>query len=276
LSLFPIAKNTQAKPFLRWAGGKSWLIKHLKNVKRLEFNNYHEPFLGGGATFFYLNPANTAFLSDLNKELIDTYKAIRDNVDLVITKLKTFENTEKQYYDIRETTFNDLIDNAAKFIYLNQTSFNGIYRVNLKGIYNVPYGYRSKGFIDEDLLRSVSLSLQKTELSTSDFDIVRDNITRGDLVFLDPPYTVSHNDNGFIKYNEKLFSLGDQYRLSELISFIKDQDAFYILTNAAHHKVKEIFEKNDQVHELSRANLIGGINAERGSTNELIFTNLAI
>ncbi|WP_208646790.1 DNA adenine methylase [Pedobacter jejuensis] len=126
------------------------------------------------------------------------------------------------------------------------------------------------------LLPFLKMSLQNTELTTADFDIVRDNITTGDLVFLDPPYTVSHNDNGFIKYNEKLFSLEDQYRLSELISFIKDQNAFYILTNAAHHKVKEIFEKDDQVHELSRANLIGGINAERGSTNELVFTNLAI
>jgi DNA adenine methylase len=276
LNLFSATKTIQAKPFLRWAGGKSWLIKHLKNVKRFEINNYHEPFLGGGATFFYLNPAKTAFLSDLNKELINTYKAIRDNLDLVINQLKTFKNTEKQYYAIREATLSDPIYNAAKFIYLNQTSFNGIYRVNLKGVYNVPYGYRSKGFLDEGLLKSVSLSLQNTELFTSDFDIVRNNIGRGDLVFLDPPYTVSHNDNGFIKYNEKLFSLDDQYRLSELISFIKEQNAFYILTNAAHHKVKEIFEKNDQIHELSRANLIGGINAERGSTNELIFTNLAI
>ncbi|MDB4918465.1 MAG: adenine methylase Dam [Mucilaginibacter sp.] len=276
INLIPSKKIIQAKPFLRWAGGKTWLIKHLNNVKTFKFNNYHEPFLGGGATFFYINPSETSYLSDLNEQLIDTYIAIRDNVNLVINKLKTFENSEKQYYIIRDTEFLEIHERAAKFIFLNQTSFNGIYRVNLKGVYNVPYGYRNKNFLDEELLRLSSTSLRKTELVASDFDIVRNNIREGDLVFLDPPYTVSHNDNGFIKYNEKLFSLDDQYRLSNLISYIKEQNAYYILTNAAHNKVKEIFEKNDSLHELPRASLIGGTNAVRGSFNEFVFTNLAI
>ncbi len=269
-------KNNLAKPFLRWAGGKSWLVKHIQKLKTINYNNYHEPFLGGGATFFSISPPNQSYLSDLNADLINTYITLRDSVEAVISKLATFENSEEQYYMIRSKDFDNNIDNAAKFIYLNQTSYNGIYRVNLKGIYNVPYGFREKNFLDSMLLRSVSKSLQNTQLFQSDFGIVKENILPNDLVFLDPPYTVSHNNNGFIKYNEKLFSLEDQYRLSETISFIKENDAHYILTNAAHHKVKEIFNHNDNVYELSRANLIGGTNAKRGSTNELIFTNLTL
>ena len=104
--------------------------------------------------------------------------------------------------------------------------------------------------------------------------ILKPNIKKRDLIFLDPPYTVSHNLNGFIKYNQKLFSLEDQYRLSSLIDFIKSKGAYYILTNAAHSKIAEIFDKSDKMFKFSRANLIGGINAQRGKTHEYIFTNL--
>ena len=267
-------KSIISKPFLRWAGGKSWFQKYLSDTKELKFNNYHEPFLGGGATFFSLKPTGISYLSDLNIELVNTYIAIRDNVEDVILKLKTFHNTEKDYYEIRQNEYELIADKAAQFIFLNQTSFNGIYRVNLKGAYNVPYGFRNKPFIDEKLLKDVSFVLQRATLQASDFDIVKKNIALGDLVFLDPPYTVSHNNNGFIKYNEKIFSLEDQYRLSELISFIKEKNAYYILTNAAHNKIKEIFEKKDNLYEVSRASLIGGTNAHRGGISELIFTNL--
>ena len=111
-------------------------------------------------------------------------------------------------------------------------------------------------------------------LEVSDFDIVRKNIDRGDLVFLDPPYTVSHNNNGFIKYNQKIFSLEDQYRLRTLIDYIEEIGAYYILTNAAHQTIKEIFSYGNRLIELNRANLIGGINAQRGQTSEYIFTNI--
>ncbi|MBD1396348.1 Dam family site-specific DNA-(adenine-N6)-methyltransferase [Pontibacter sp. JH31] len=261
------------KPFLRWAGGKSWLIKYLSKIKASNYGNYHESFLGGGATFFYLLPKKQSYLSDLNEDLIETYKAVRDHASDIINKLKTFNNTEEDYYIIRNTAFDSKIERAAQFIYLNQTSYNGIYRVNLKGKYNVPYGFRKKDFIDEQNLLRAQYILKKAHLEQCDFYSIEDNIKRNDLVFLDPPYTVSHNNNGFIKYNEKIFSLEDQMRLSNLIDVIKTKGAFYILTNAAHKTIEEIFDKGDKKILLNRASLIGGLNSKRGHTSEFVFTN---
>ncbi len=263
------------KPFLRWAGGKGWLLKHLEGLlPRNGFLNYHEPFLGGASVFLYLKPQNISYLSDLNAELISAYVALRDQPVEIINTLSTYKNTEKFYYKIRNSMPHTETERAARFIYLNQTSFNGIYRVNLKGEYNVPYGYRNKSFLDTECLLSVSKALQGTVLRSGDFDIVRENLQANDLVFLDPPYTVSHNNNGFIKYNQKIFSLEDQIRLSELVNFINDSGAFYILTNAAHRAIEEIFDNGDRRIELQRASTIGGVNAQRGQTSEYIFTNI--
>lgn len=263
------------KPFLRWAGGKRWFLKHLESLTRSRaFNNYHEPFLGGGAVFFHLNPQQTSYLSDLNAELVETYLAIKSDVENVIKELKKFKNTEEDYYRIRDSRYQSEVRRAARFIYLNQTSFNGIYRVNLQGVYNVPYGFRTKPFFDTSQLTQIQGRLQKAIISQSDFEVVTSNLQKNDLVFLDPPYTISHNDNGFVKYNQKLFSLEDQFRLAGLIDQIKKKKAFYILTNAGHHKIEEIFEKGDRKFKIKRASLIGGINAVRGRFEEIIFTNI--
>lgn len=262
------------KPFLRWAGGKTWLIKHLDKLLPINgFDNYHEPFLGGGSIFLAINPEGKTFLSDLNKELISAYITLREDPESIIEILKSYKNTSEFYYELRDQKFLEPVLQAARFIYLNQTSFNGIYRVNLKGEYNVPFGYRTKAFLDSELLRSISSKLQNSILFDGDFELSKDNIKKNDLVFLDPPYTVSHNDNGFIKYNQKIFSLDDQKRLSLLIDFIKTKDAYFIMTNACHKVIDEIFEKGDSKIELSRASLIGGIKATRGQIKEYVFSN---
>lgn len=272
----PIMNSPYIKPFLRWAGGKSWLIKHLDSIIGDQiFNNYHEPFLGGGAVFFYLNHTGISFLSDLNSELINTYIAIKESPDRVISCLRNYKNTSDDYYEIRNSLPTTAFEIAARFIYLNQTSFNGLYRVNAKGEYNVPYGNRKKHFLEEDKLRAASQKLQNAVLDIGDFERLKVNIAQGDLVFLDPPYTVSHNHNGFIKYNKNLFSLEDQHRLRALIDVIKENGAYYILTNAAHKTIFDIFyQKTDKCYELSRASLIGGEKAVRGQIQEYVFTNL--
>lgn len=263
-----------AKPFLRWAGGKRWLLKSINEyLPTNEINNYHEPFLGGGAVYFYLHHKNENFISDLNTELTDTYLALRENVEDVITELKKFKNSKEDYYKIRKGNYRSLEKRSARFIYLNQTSFNGIYRVNLKGEYNVPYGNRTKFKFDYDNLRSVSNELQNTHINNSDFSKVTENVNQGDLVFIDPPYTVAHNNNGFIQYNQKIFSLEDQYKLANTIEEIKEIGAYYILTNAAHDKIRAIFNNGDVIKEVSRSSIIGGKHAKRGQYSELIITN---
>ncbi|MGN6297571.1 MAG: DNA adenine methylase [Ginsengibacter sp.] len=269
------SKINKTDPFLRWAGGKRWFLKHIEEIASFKtFNNYHEPFLGSGAVFFHLKPSNSSYLSDLNNELIETFIAVRDDVENIIKELKKFKNTQEEYYKIRESKFQSDYKRAARFIYLNQTSFNGIYRVNLKGVYNVPFGFRSTQFFQPENLRLTSKLLQKAIIDTKDFGKIKNNIQKNDLVFLDPPYTISHNNNGFIKYNQKLFSLEDQFRLSLLIDEIKKKNAFYILTNAAHNTIEQIFEKGDKKIKLKRASLIGGQSAIRGMFEEIVFTNI--
>ena len=263
------------EPFIRWAGGKTWLVPFMKQLTQdLKYKNYYEPFLGGAAIFFSLTPPKHAYLSDINAELIDTYMAIRDIPDDVIQALQLLQNTEEDYYRIREMEPTALAERAARFLFLNQTSFNGLYRVNNQGKYNVPYGYRKNLNYDVERIRNASVKLQGVRLECSDFAARKYRVKTGDLVFLDPPYTVSHNQNGFIKYNQKLFSIEEQYRLSAYIDYIRQKGAYYVLTNAAHETILEIFNKGDRVITLDRNSLIGGKNSKREKISEYIFTNI--
>ena len=266
--------SSNTKPFLRWAGGKRWLLKDInKYLPKNGFNNYHEPFVGSGAFFFNLEIDNQSYISDLNEELIETYKCVKDDVEGVIDHLRKFKNTSEDYYKIRKSKFRSDLKRAARFIYLNQTSFNGIYRVNLKGEYNVPYGHRHALQFDFDNLRKASAHLINTNISDGDFGDLLGDLQPNDLIFIDPPYTVTHNNNGFIKYNQKLFSMEDQLRLADTINQIREIGAFYILTNAAHDEIKRIFNNGDNITEVNRNSVVGGKNAKRGKYGELIITN---
>lgn len=264
------------QPFLRWAGGKRWFIHHLTSILgNFKIDGYHEPFLGGGAVFFHSAITGQASLSDLNADLIDAYIQVRDNAERVAGILATHVNTPEHYYAVRASSPQDPVGRAAKFIYLNHTSYNGIYRVNLQGQYNVPYGNPTKvGLPTLDHLAAISRKLQGATLCISDFQAVIERVRAGDFVFLDPPYTVAHNNNGFIKYNQKLFSFEDQSRLSALVDEIRRRDAYYLLTNAAHESIAAMFEKGDRQLLLKRGNSIGGNKAKRGSATEYVFTNV--
>ncbi len=268
------SKNRSSKPFLRWAGGKNWLVKYLPDlINDLDFNDYHEPFFGGGSVFFALSP-DRAILSDINEELINTYVEVRDNVESVIGVIDEWGVNEKQYYAIRAEEPDDAIRRAARFIYLNRTSFNGIYRVNRKGQYNVPYGKKDGYRFDFQRIRLASDALQGAALFVRSFEESLKDVKAGDLVFLDPPYTVAHNNNGFIEYNKKLFSLEDQFELKKCIDAITELGAFYILTNAHHEVIDELFSRGSIKLSVSRSSTLGGKSARRGSTQEYIFTNI--
>ena len=266
----------QMTSFIRWAGGKSWLVPFVRElIDGLEYNNYHEPFMGGASVFFALDLPHAGFLSDLNGELVKMFSAIRDNPQRVIGYLRDFNTDESSYYEIRASRPMGRYQKAARFIYLNTYSYNGLFRVNRRGEYNVPYGRRGNVVIDYDRILESSRKLQNVTITCQDFDASREMIQHGDLVFLDPPYTVSREANDmFIKYNSKLFSLDDQYRLGELIDYINGQGAYYILTNAAHEQVLEIFRNRGRLITQERNSLIGGRNAYRGVVSEYVFTNI--
>ena len=263
-------------PFLRWAGGKRWLLHRLPEILgSFPVENYHEPFLGGASMFFGVRPGGTAFLSDLNEELIETYVTVRDAPADVWRELRKHENTEDFYYDMRAKSFKDPVKRTARFIYLNHTSFNGIYRVNLRGQYNVPFGHRQspKPPTLEHLLE-VSDHLEGNQIQVCDFECALLNVRKKDLVFLDPPYTVAHNNNGFVKYNQKLFSFEDQRRLARVIEAIRKKGAYYILTNAAHDSISDLFDRNERRLEIRRRNNVGGKAAKRGNAAEYLFTKV--
>lgn len=261
--------------FLRWAGGKRWLVSQiLELTKACSFNNYHELFLGGGAVFFGINPKNQSFLSDINADLVNAYIQVRDNPELVISAIMQYENTERCYYNVRAQKTESLIQKAANFIFLNQTSFNGLYRVNKKGDYNVPYGYRKKWHFSSETIKSASERLKNVTINCFDFEEGACFIHKNDFVFLDPPYAVSKNEGGFLKYNSTLFSIDDQERLSRFVDIIEERQAFYVMTNAAHPRIAEIFKKKNNMHVVQRASLIGGKNAVRNVVEEYMFTNI--
>jgi DNA adenine methylase len=262
---------------LRWAGGKRWLLPRIRElVGEREIPAYHEPFLGGASIFLGLRRFSMAYLRDTNAELIAAFRAIRARPVRVAKLVAELANDSETYYKIRASMPTDRYERAARFIYLNHTSFNGIYRVNLDGVYNVPFGNRPSPQIPTaEHLKRVAERLEDATLDVGDFADCLDRVGEADLVFLDPPYTVAHNNNGFIKYNQKLFRFEDQERLSTLIDEIMRRGAYYILANAAHPSIAKLFTRtwNNRV-ETSRRNSIGGVNAKRGSGTEYLFTNL--
>lgn len=267
------------KPILRWAGGKRWLLKSVDTYLPSTINNYYEPFAGGLSILIYLlnnnKVQNISTVCDANPHLINLYNCIKHEPNELVNALKRFKNTKEDYYKERSTNRRTPHTNAAKFLYLNRTSFNGIYRENLKGEYNVPYGNKIYNeLFDYDQIFLLSKIFQNTIFENQDFSFISQLADRNDLVFLDPPYTVAHENNGFIKYNQKIFSWEDQIRLKEMVLNLHERGVNYILTNAKHNSIEELYQGVGNIHNVSRASLIGGKGAARSKYNEIIITNI--
>lgn len=260
---------TQMVPFLKWAGGKRWLLPHADNLFPSTFNRYIEPFLGGGAVFFHLRP-QASILSDINQELINTYKAIRDDWELVYRHLELHQENHdtEHYYRVRASKPRTPATKAARMLYLNRTCWNGLYRVNLRGEFNVPIGTKDTVLLDSDNFPALAELLQSSQLECRDFEWSIDQAAEGDFVFVDPPYTVKHNLNGFIKYNETLFAWKDQVRLRDAVDRAVRRGVKVLVLNAAHDSVREIYSSYNQV-ELSRASVLSAKPQLRGIYEEL-------
>jgi len=260
------------KPFLKWAGGKSLILPAILEHIPTTFDRYFEPFLGGGALFFNLRPQK-ARLSDLSEDLVNTYSQVRNYPEEVISLLNEMKYEKSVYYEIRGKKIEDKFHRAARFIYLNKTCWNGLYRVNSRGEFNVPFGrYTNPLICDEQNLRNVSSVLQKSKVVIADFEEALEDAKQGDLVYLDPPYTTSHNNNGFIEYNSKIFSLEDQIRLRSVFERLCQKGCNVILSNSDHEFIRELY-KGFRRTVVPRRNSISSDITKRVQVTELIITN---
>lgn len=263
--------SASPRPFLRWAGSKRRLLPELVDRLPSRFRVYHEPFLGGGSLFFCLNPP-VARLSDSCEALISTYEAVRDNPAAVMRFLAPLDVDRETYYSIRANPSRGRFKRAAEFIYLNKVGWNGLYRVNASGRFNVPFGApKTNNLLDRDNLRQCSGALARpgVTLASGDFETSLAAVEPGDLVFLDPPYVTRHNENGFVDYNERLFSWSDQERLAEEASRLVDLGATVIVTNAHHEDVLQLFA-GFRMSAVGRPSTIASSRAARARVSEAI------
>lgn len=257
-------------PFLKWAGGKRWLARSSKWLFPASYERYVEPFLGGAAIFFSEQP-ESAVLSDANPRLIATYQALKDDWKLVVEHLSEYaaKHSDKFYYQARHEERHEVAAEAARFIYLNRTCWNGLYRVNRHGQFNVPRGSKTAVLMDTDNFEGVASLLSKASLSVLDFEVALDNAGAGDFVFLDPPYTVAHNNNGFLKYNENIFSWSDQERLKESAIAAAARGASVLVLNAKHSSVEDLYSGTGHHHTVRRHSVISATSSHRKGVEEI-------
>jgi DNA adenine methylase len=270
LSLF---ENLAVLTPIKWAGGKRWLLPTLLTIFPKTHNWYFEPFAGGASAFFGYSP-NRAYLADLNAELITSYIAMRDYPEDVWQKLRVHSrrHSERYYYEVRTSAPRSPTSVAARFLYLNRTCWNGLFRVNKHGAFNVPRGTKDAVLLPVDRPLEISKALRNAHLICSDFEMVVDCASRGDLIYADPPYTVKHNYNGFLKYNESIFNWSDQERLAASLRRARRRGAHVVVSNADHQSVRELYERDFKITKISRHSIISG-NAEfRCATSELLIT----
>lgn len=267
----------EAKPFVKWAGGKRQLLDELtEGLPR--FENYHEPFLGGGALFFKLEAMNKikkAYLSDMNEELINAYSTAKNEIFELMAELAMpkYANNEEAYYKIRASKPALGVQRAARFIYLNKTAFNGLYRVNSKGGFNVPFGrYENPKILDSQNLLLVHRALQKDALYCTDFEVVLKNARKGDLVYFDPPYYPISKTSNFTNYTKGGFGEKEQEKLLRAYKELDARGCFVLLSNSYSEFICELYAEFEP--QTVYANRAINCKAEgRGRIKELIVRN---
>jgi DNA adenine methylase len=258
-------------PFLRWAGSKRWLVRRVRSFLPVEFNDYYEPFLGSGAMFFDIGDGHAAYLSDTIAPLVSTYKAVRLQHERVHQIASSWATDSDTYYQIRAKRYVSEHYAAARFIYLNRLCFNGLYRENRAGHFNVPYGRpRSTNTITSlDQLAACAKRLESAETKVLDFEKATSRCKPGDLVYLDPPYVAGHRSNGFVDYNARIFDWRDQRRLADTVHDLDSRGVYVILTNADHESVRELYD-GFTIVSVERYSSMSSRFTTRGHSAELI------
>lgn len=276
------------KPFLKWAGGKRQLLPEIELYYPTKYKKYYEPFVGAGAVLFDLKPRN-AVINDFNHELINTYKTVKEDVESLILLLEEHEkNNDKDYfYSVREWDRTDEIDSksalerAARLIYLNKTCFNGLFRVNSQGQFNVPFGrYKNPAIVNAPVLRAVSNYLNKSNISilNGDYAEAVKDAKAGDFVYLDPPYAPVRSDNtSFVGYTLNGFGDAEQERLRDVFVSLDKKGCFVLLSNSSVPLIHELYKDYEETTQIIGATRAINSKAKgRGKVDEVLISNYKI
>ncbi len=272
-------KNNLVVPFVKWAGGKRQLLPEL--VKRIpKFTTYCEPFVGGGALFFYLQPKK-AIINDFNKDLINTYITIQNDVESLIQYLSTYKNDSESYYKIRELDRTPLFhrmsdtEKASRLIYLNKTCYNGLFRVNSMGEFNSPFGsYKSPNIVNEPTLRAIHNYFQSADIKflSGDFEVAVKGLKKGTFVYFDPPYDPVSASSNFTGYTNLGFGKQEQRRLKEVCDTLNAKGIKFLLSNSATDFILDLY-KEYKIEKISAKRVINSNANNRGNVDEVLIRN---
>jgi DNA adenine methylase len=282
-------QQPKAHPFVKWAGGKSRVVNHIKNFFPEDFNSYYEPFLGSAALYFAVSPRKGR-LNDLNKALIQTYKVVRESVESLIVELTKIQDeyflltnieSKKDYYLKRREEFNSIstfssVRRSALFIFLNKTGFNGMYRENKSGQYNIPFGKHDHPLIcDESNLRLVSSDLSEIDLTSTSYEEAIRDVKPKDLVYLDPPYYPLTNTSNFTEYQAGGFTVEDQAKLRDVFQELDKKGCYVVMSNSACEEIDELYA-DFNINRIQVARAINSKTNMRGKIDEVIITNFSV
>lgn len=275
-------KKVTLQPFTKWTGGKRQLLPVIRELIPKTYNRYFEPFVGGGALFFDLAPKD-AVINDFNAELINCYQQIKDNPQELIEILKVHQeyNSKEYYLDLRSADRDERIDmmsevqRAARILYMLRVDFNGLYRVNSKNQFNVPYGrYKNPKIVDEELISAISVYINNNqlEIKVGDFEKAIVDVRTGDFVYFDPPYIPLSETSAFTSYTHEGFSFADQVRLRDAFKRLSDTGAYVMLSNSSSALAEELY-KDFNIHYVEATRTNGAKSSSRGKISEIIVTN---
>jgi DNA adenine methylase len=276
--------SVEPKPFVKWAGGKRQIIDAISKHIPSEFGCYFEPFLGGGAVLFHLlqkNPQMRCRVSDLNSDLVLAYVTIRDRVEELIQSLQNHaknyhKNPDSYYYGVRENEPKNQIEKVSRLLFLNRTCFNGLYRVNSKGKFNVPLGrYSNPNIVNEENLLAVSHTLQskRIQISCRDFASVLQDAKKGDFVYFDPPYQPVSKTANFTSYTNKDFGYKDLEKLVVVSEKLSDRGCKVLHSNSNSKEVRSLFSRDWKIVEIAANRAINSNSAKRTGQTELLIKN---
>lgn len=278
-----VRDTTAFRPILKWAGGKARLVSHILERLPASIETYYEPFVGGAAVFFALAGAKRfrrAVLSDLNQDLVDSYRGVKKDVDGVIARLEDYRRKHNSdfYYETRQQDPKqlELVDRAARFIYLNKTGYNGLYRVNRQGQFNVPFGrYTNPAICDEPRLRIAAGALRRVKLDVMDFDVATEEAKPGDAVYFDPPYIPLSKTSSFTAYHRLEFGIEEHELLAARFLTLTERGVCAVLSNSDTPYTRRLYKKSQglDVKSVLVARPINSKSTARGSVGELIVSN---